>query len=157
MPPKNGYTDRGGAEKQDKNWTKFDLAQQTRFIHCGSAPLASKGGEGLLLKYSKETVTVAGYKDAPTKFILAFPLLGFPPGMALPDPIDIAKPCQLLWDFDEMPNVFVFTLDAGKEVWSEGAVLDAKKEVGMAFDVIWKEALVGEYVRKNKARADLVK
>jgi hypothetical protein len=150
------YTDRGGAKNQDKNWTKFALAKQVRFIHCGSAPLASKGGEGLLLKYSKEDVTVSGYKDAPKKFILAFPLLDFPPGTALPDPMPIAKPCQLLWDFDEMPNVFVFTLDAGKEVWSEKGVLDSRKEVGLAYDVIWKESLLAEYKRINKAQAKVV-
>ena len=149
-------TSRGGAKDQDKNWSPFLLPQQTRFIHAGSAPLSKDGGTGLLLKYSKEDVTVAGHADAPKKFILAFPLVKNPPGTPLPPTMVLAKPAQMLWSMEEMPNVFIFTLDAGTKVWSENGKITENKEVGLAFDVIWAEALLAEYTRTSKAQATVV-
>lgn len=153
---KDKLTSRGGAVNQDKNWMPFDLPIQTRFIHAGSAPLASKGGTGLLLRYSKEDIKVADYPHAPDKFILAFPLTQFPPGTPLPDPIALSKPAQLLWSMEEMPHVFVFTLDAGVRLWTEGGTIAGNREVGIAFDVIWTESLVAEYKRINKSQANVV-
>lgn len=154
---KEELTSRGGAKNQDKNWSPFVLATQTRFIHAGSCPLASQGGTGLLLKYSKEDITVAGHPSAPKKYILAFPLLEFPPGTPLPEKITIAKPAQYLWTIEEMPHVFVFTLDAGTNLWAESGAIAGNRETGMAFDVIWEKALVQEYKRINKAEASLVR
>lgn len=153
---KHDLTSRGGAKNQDKNWEPFDLPAQTRFIHAGSAPLAKDGGAGLLLRYAKEDITVAGYPHAPKKFILAFALLDSPPGAPLPEEITLAKAAQLLWSLDEMPHVFVFTLDAGTPLWAEGKALAANREIGMAFDVLWSKSLVAEYRRTNKARAAVV-
>jgi hypothetical protein len=153
---KNELTSRGGALHQDKNWTKFDLPTQTRFVHCGSAPLQRDGGKGLLLKYSKEIITIAGVADAPSKFFLAYPLLDLPPGEPLPQNFTLSKPCQMLWEMDEMPNCFIFTLDAGTTVWSMGGKVKLNQEVGLAFDVLWDRSLVGEYKRTNKAQAQLL-
>lgn len=153
---KGKLTSRGGAKDQDKNWAPFQLATQTRFIHAGSAPLTTQGGTGLLLKYSKEDITVAGYPHAPKKFILAFPLLKYPPGTALPPKIQLAKAAQMLWSEQEMPHVFVFTLDAGTSLWAEAAAVNETKETGLAFDVLWAESLVAEYRRAGKAMADVV-
>jgi len=150
------YTSRGGAKDQDKNWSPFLLPNQTRFIHAGSAPLSKDGGTGLLLKYSKEDITIAGYKHAPKKFILAFPLTRFPPGTPLPEKMTLAKPAQLLWSMDEMPHVFVFTIDAGVQVWAENGVITENKETGFAFDILWNESLVAEYQRINLATATVV-
>ena len=155
--PKPELTSRGAALRQDKNWTEFLLPFQTRFIHAGSAPLYSQGGEGLLLQYAKEIITVANAPHAPKNYHLSFPLLEYPPGTELPDNIVLAKPCRLLWSYEEMPNVFVFTLDAGTKVWSQGGKLAAGREVGMPFDILWKFALVGEYRRTGQASAVLVR
>jgi hypothetical protein len=154
--PNGDLTSRGGAKNQDKNWAPFQLPKQTRFIHAGSAPLAKDGGTGLLLKYSKEDITVAGHKNAPKKYILAFPLFDFPPGTLLPDEIVLAKPAQMLWEVDEMPNVFVFTLDAGVILWAENSAIAENRETGLAFDVVWAECLVAEFKRINKAKAKKV-
>ncbi|MFQ4139452.1 hypothetical protein PGN35_024365 [Nodosilinea sp. PGN35] len=149
-------TSRGGAKHQNKNWIPFDLPVQTRFLHAGSAPLAKDGGTGLLLKYSKEDITVAGFADAPSKFILAFALLEFPPGTQLPPEITLAKATQILWSKEEMPHVFVFTLDAGTRLWAEGGAIAANREIGMAFDVLWSSSLVAEYQRTSLAKASIV-
>jgi hypothetical protein len=136
---------------QDKNWTRFLLPRQTHFIHCGSAPLRSQGGTGLLVKYSKEIVTVKGYPNAPSKFILAVP---WPDGDRLTATITVPKIGQWLWEVHEMPYAFAFTLVAGTPVWSDGGRLHPmKKEVGIDFDVIFAETLLAEYVRVNKALA----
>lgn len=150
------YTSRGGAKNQDKNWSPFLLSRQTRFIHAGSAPLSKDGGEGLLLKYSKEDITVAGYRAAPKKFILAFPLVNYPPGTPLPDQMTLAKAARLLWSMQEMPHVFVFTIDAGVQVWADAGIIAENKETGLAFDILWAESLVAEYRRINTALAEVV-
>lgn len=153
---RKAYTSRGGAKHQDKNWQPFQLAKQTRFIHAGSAPLTKDGGTGLLLKYAKEDITVAGYKHAPKKFILAFPLINYPPGRPLPEVITLAKPAQLLWSMEEMPHVFVFTLDAGVQAWAESGEIAENRETGFAFDILWDKSLLAEYQRINKAQATVV-
>ncbi len=153
---KSKLTSRGGAKDQDKNWAPFQLATQTRFIHAGSAPLTGQGGTGLLLKFAKEDITVAGYPQAPRKFNLAFPYLAHPPGIALPPTIQLAKAAQVLWEEHEMPHVFVFTLDAGTNLWAEGGAINASKETGLAFDVLWANCLLAEYRRINKATANVV-
>lgn len=55
-----------------------------------------------------------------------------------------------------MPHVFLFTLDAGTPVWTEGGVIRENKEVGFDFDILWDYSLVAEYRRTSKASADLV-
>jgi hypothetical protein len=155
MPENNmpNLTDRGGAVDQNKNWTRFLLPRQTHFLHCGSAPLRSQGGTGLLVKYSKEVVTVNGYPNAPSKFILA---VSWPDGDRLTPEITVPKLAQMMWEVHEMPHAFMFTLVAGTPVWSDGGQLHPKgksKEVGIEFDVIFAETLLAEYVRVNKAVA----
>ena len=55
-----------------------------------------------------------------------------------------------------MPHVFVFTLDAGVQVWAENGVITENKETGFAFDILWNESLVAEYQRINTATATVV-
>jgi hypothetical protein len=153
---KDKLTSRGGAVNQDKNWSPVVLATQTRFIHAGAAPLASKGGTGLLLSYAKEDIKVAGHPTAPKKYILAFPFTDFPPGTPLPETIKLSKPQELLWDINEMPHVFIFTLDAGVKLWTQEGKFSDTREVGIPFDVKWKESLVAEYQRINKNQARVV-
>ncbi|MEQ1527772.1 MAG: hypothetical protein ABL925_00540 [Methylococcales bacterium] len=150
---KNELTSRGGAKKQDKNWSPFILAQQTRFIHAGSPPFSKDGGTGILLRFAKEDITVAGHPRAPTKYNLAFPLSAYPPGTMPPDKVTLAKAAQMLWEIKEMPRAFVFTLDAGVQLWTMNGQLNDKQEVGIAFDVLWIHSLVAEYKRTNKAEA----
>jgi len=57
---------------------------------------------------------------------------------------------------DEMPHVFVFTIDAGVQVWAENGVITENKETGFAFDILWNESLVAEYQRINTATATVV-
>lgn len=92
----------------------------------------------------------------PPGFVLAFPYLKHPPGIMAPARMQLAKPAQLLRSFEEMPHVFLFTLDAGTPVWTEGGVIRENKEVGFDFDILWDYSLVAEYRRTSKASADLV-
>jgi hypothetical protein len=149
--------------KQEKDWMPMQLPDgpPTCFLHCGSAPLTSKGGTGLLLKYAKENVKVKGYPNAPRKWILAFPLLKdadrFAQRPFRPEQtIHISKPAQNLWSETEMRSAFLFQIMAGPIVWTFGAKLSEVNEVGIPFDLIFEDTLIAEYERVDKHTARLV-
>jgi hypothetical protein len=153
----SGYTDRGGAVLQKKDWEPLVLQQRTIFVHCGSAPFAQET-TGLLLKYSKEICQVQATKD--TKWILGFPMLdegGNPiPPHSVPNEITLSKPCQLLWSKAEMPHGFVFQIPVGTTVYTKNKKLDPKNKVGFNFDIIFEDFLIAQYERKTTQMMRLV-
>lgn len=86
-----------------------------------------------------------------TRVHLAFLLLEYPQPVMVPHELTPAKPCQLLWAFEEMPRGFVFQLPAGKTVWTDQATLLANREVAIKFDILFEDYLIAQYERKNKS------
>jgi hypothetical protein len=152
---KDKYTSRGGAVHQSKNWVLAKLPEQTRFIHCGSAPTDAKG---LLLKFAKEKITIPGNKKAPKKYILAYPYW-VPVGKPLEPEAELAKPCQVLWDVKEMPNCFVFVLPKKAKVYCQHAAKNncqsGMQEVGIPQNIMFKKTLRGIYKRTGMKRLTL--
>jgi hypothetical protein len=155
MEKDDEYTDRGGAKNQNVDWRKFYLGKPVIFIHCGSAPLLSQGGDGLLLKFAKENITVTTHLNAPRKFILAFPT-EINPNSQPPEQIQVSKACQLLWDEDQMPYAYLFRLKRHWDFYARGSDLKPNREVAFPYDITFGDMLFAEYKRSGKSVAKLV-